>query len=149
MDPSRLLFQALSSIIPSGQITGSEMTGGQKTNTLSAWKNTIEQTGLATKRSGGKMEEWIPKIRSSICATLAELPTGSITFKARPMHQVYPGSFTYPLQNFSTKQRCIYRKSQVLIYSRNVPIQLRIYPPGHGHRFVLLLLLTVRNNVHA
>ena len=50
----------------------------------------IEQTGLATRGPGAKLEEWIPKIRSSICATLAEetleLPTGSIKFKTRPMH---------------------------------------------------------------
>ena len=52
---------------------------GSDTNTLST-----------TRRSGGKLEEWISKIRSSICTTIAEetleLPIGSIKFKARPMH---------------------------------------------------------------
>ena len=66
------------------------MTRGQKTNTLSTWKQTLEQSGLATKGSGGKLEEWIPKIRSYISAKLPEetleLQTGSIKFKARPMH---------------------------------------------------------------
>jgi hypothetical protein len=73
-----------STLIASGEITGNE------TNTLSTWLHTLEQTGLATRWSGGKLKEWIPKIRSSICATLAdetlELPIGSIKFKARPMH---------------------------------------------------------------
>ena len=60
------------------------------TISLSTWKHTLEQTGLAMKGPGGTLEEFIPRIRSSICATLAvetlELPTGSIKFKARPMH---------------------------------------------------------------
>ena len=42
-----------STLIPGGQIAGMKMTAGQNTNTLSTWKNTLEQTGLATKRSGG------------------------------------------------------------------------------------------------
>jgi len=88
MEPSRLLFQTLSS--QAARLPGMKMTAGRKTNTLSTWLHTLEQTGLATKGSGGKLKEWTPKIRSSICATLAEetleLPTGSIKFKARPMH---------------------------------------------------------------
>ena len=88
MNPSRLLFQTLSSQV--ARLPGMKMTRGQKTNTLSTWRHTLEQTGLTTKGPGGKLEEWIPKIRSSICATLAEetleLPTGSIKFKTRPMH---------------------------------------------------------------
>jgi hypothetical protein len=88
MDPSRLLFQALSS--QAARLPGMKISAGRKTNTLSTWLHTLEQTGLATKGLGGKLGEWIPKIRSSICATLAEetleLPTGSIKFKTRPMH---------------------------------------------------------------
>ena len=61
-----------------------------KDTTLSTRKSTLEQTGLATKKAGGKLEEWIPNILGSICATLANetlgLRTGSIKFKARPMH---------------------------------------------------------------
>ena len=84
-----LTVDFLITIIPSGQITENEMTAGRRP-TQSTWKNTLEHSGLVTKRSGGKQEEWIPNIRSSICATLAEdtlvLPTESIKFQARPMH---------------------------------------------------------------
>jgi hypothetical protein len=82
MNPSRLRFQALSSQV--AKLRGMKIIAGQKTNTLSTWKHTLDQTGLATKWPGGKLEEWIPKIQSSICAALAEetleLPTVSIKF---------------------------------------------------------------------
>ena len=72
----------------SARLPGMKMIAGQKTNTLSTWKNTLEQTGIATEKSGEKLEEWISNIRSSICPTLAEetlgLPTASVKFEARP-----------------------------------------------------------------
>ena len=73
---------------------------GQKTNALSTWKNTLEQTGLATKGSGGKLEEWIPNIRSSICATLAEVQ--SSPHASPPTTQVFDTTLWRPEQ-----YRCI------------------------------------------
>jgi hypothetical protein len=88
MDPSRLTFQALSS--QAARLPGMRMTAGKKINTLSTWKNTLEHAGLATKKSGGKLEEWIPNLRSPNCAALVEetlgLPPGSFKFKPRPIH---------------------------------------------------------------
>jgi hypothetical protein len=88
MDPSRLTFQALTSQAARSQ--GLKFTAGRKTNTLSTWKNTLEKAGLATTRTGGKLEEWIPKLRSPYCAEMITeklgLPPGYLRFKPRPMH---------------------------------------------------------------
>lgn len=88
MDPARLTFQTLSS--QAARLPGMKMTAGKKTNTRSTWKNTLEKAGLSTEKSGGKLEEWIPNIRSHCCATKVEeklgLPPRSFKLKPRTMH---------------------------------------------------------------
>jgi hypothetical protein len=88
MDPSRLTFQTLSSQVV--RVEGMKIRAGAKTNTLSTWRKTLEKAGLATARQGGKLEEWVPIIRSGYCPAIVEeklgLPPNSFWFKSRPMH---------------------------------------------------------------
>jgi hypothetical protein len=72
-------------------------------------ENTLEQTGLATEKSGGKLKIWIPNIHSSIlCRKVEEtlgLSTGSIKFNARPMHP-HKGNRNNPLTTLRRPKPC-------------------------------------------
>jgi hypothetical protein len=87
MDSSRPTFQTLTC---QAARLGPEMkmTAGRKTNTLSTWRNTLEKAGLTEKGSGGRLSDWIPKLRScnnDVIEHSLGLPQGSFRFK--PRHQ--------------------------------------------------------------
>jgi hypothetical protein len=88
MDPSRLMFQTLSS--QALRLSDQKLPGGEKTNTCTTYRKTLEKTGLATTGNGGKLAEWIPWLRSEGIAVVIrealDLLPGSAVLKPRPMH---------------------------------------------------------------
>ena len=82
LSPPCCIHEPVSAPIPTLSSQAARLLAGQKTNTLSIvdLEKHPRTNWLATKGTGGKLEEWIPKVQSSICATLAEktleLPIG-------------------------------------------------------------------------